>query len=167
MRLTRWIIALSLALVTTATFGQTRSMDELADQTLNVLTTSFPVPDSLFITLEAYHVLIERQPMPHSDKSAFKQEINNDYPGLVEQYKSALDNLQRIFVNEVSLGATIEVDSVWLMPVEDTRNIYEIKIDFVISNPDEDEDFHMYFDSMVASTRKRFAFISPLIESYE
>lgn len=167
MRLTRWIITLSLALVTTATFGQTRSMDELADQTLNVLTTSFPVPDSLFITLEAYHVLIERQPMPHSDKSAFKQEINNDYPGLVEQYKSALDNLQRIFVNEVSLGATIEVDSVWLMPVEDTRNIYEIKIDFVISNPDEDEDFHMYFDSMVASTRKRFAFISPLIESYE
>lgn len=165
----RWSIVLAIVCVSFTSFGQQRTLEELAEETVNALTTAFPISDSLYITLEEYHLLINRQPLGTSDKSEFKREVNDSYPAELERFHTEMADLQEIYVSEVNRGAKIQLDSIWVAEMEGTRNIYEVRIELSFTYIDEvgeEEIVVVFLETMVGTVRRRYSFISPLTESY-
>ncbi|NVK29165.1 MAG: hypothetical protein HWE14_14020 [Flavobacteriia bacterium] len=148
-------------------WAQTRTLEELTDEIVTSVTTSYAISDSLFISLEEYHLLIERQPLSRDAKSDFKQEVNDIHDTQNKEFYEGLESLQRIYVSEINNGATMELDSIWLLEVDGTRNIYEIRLEFHFVYEDQEQSSQLYLDSMVGSVRRRYSFLSPLVEAYE
>ncbi|KAB2814215.1 hypothetical protein [Phaeocystidibacter luteus] len=148
-------------------WAQTRTLEELTDEIVTSVTTSYAISDSLFISLEEYHLLIERQPLSRDAKSDFKQEVNDIHETQTSEFYDGLKALQRIYVSEINNGATMKLDSIWLLEVDGTRNIYEIRLEFHFEYEDDEQSSQLYLDSMVGAVRRRFSFLSPLVEAYE
>lgn len=146
--------------------AQERTVQKLADEFLKSVTTAFPVSDSLFITLEEYHLLINRQPMSNSDKSEFKMYVNNSHQSELEQFVKNLEELQEVYVYQMNEGASLLLDTVIIEEVEGTRNIYNCTIRLSIHYPEEDEVIKIFFEANLGTVRRRFCFISPLTEGY-
>ena len=147
--------------------AQTRELEELAQEAMLAITTGTGVPDSLYISIEEYHVLIERQPMSSSDKSNFKSEVNSFHADQEQEFYTGLQSFKQIYSNEIRRGANIELDSVWIQPMEGTRNIYEIRLEISFHYQDDDEPVITFLESMVGTVRRRYSFLSPIVESYD
>lgn len=146
--------------------GFERTLENISRSLVTSVTTAHDIPDTTYITLEEYHRLIDRQPLSSADRSSFKMEVNGFYPGQKEEFLRGLEQLQLIYVNEIGKGASIEMDTILFREMEDTYNIFEVRIKLIFSYPDE-EDSEIYLETMAASMRRRWSFISPVVESYE
>lgn len=147
--------------------AQTRTLDELAGEAFTAITTNSPTPDSLYISLQEYHMLIERQPMSNSDKSNFKTEVNSFHGNQEREFYSGITSFRQIYTNEISRGADVRLDSVWSQPMEGTRNIFEIKFQISFQYEEDEEPVLTFLETMVGTVRRRYSFLSPIVESYE
>ncbi len=166
MNVWRHFAVSAVLLISTTLPAQERPLEELSNATLDAITTSFDIPDSLYISLEEYHMLIERQPLSSSDRSNFKQEVNDFYSTQHDEFYEGLTELQRVYVSEINQGASIELDSIWTQAMEGTRNIYEVRMQVSFHYPDE-ETTTTFLETMVGTVRRRYSFLSPIVESYD
>lgn len=160
-----WIFA---AVLSSNSYGQSpRSLEQLSEALVQNITTATELSDSTFITLEEYHRVIDRQPISRSQQSQLKQDVNESYPGQKTDFLAELVNLQRIYVNEVNSGASISIDTIYFEEMPETYNLFEVRIVLSFTYEDEEDNSTYYLDTMAATTRRRWSFISPVVEGYD
>lgn len=143
-----------------------RDLYDISEGLMTTLTSAVDVSDSLFITIEEYHRLIDRQPLNAAERSQYKSEVNDFYPTQQGEFLQSIRELQKIYVSEINRGVSIEMDTVRFKEVRGTANIFEVRIEVKFKD-DEGNDSYLYIDTMAASVRRRWSFISPIEEEYD
>lgn len=153
-------------LSTVTSFAQsTRTEDSLASELFYTLTHNDSSLDSLFISLQDYHRLIDRQRLSSGDRSQYKSEINNSYSTLEYDFIESVKILRTVYSQEILRNVKIEIKSSTFHPVPQTVNIYEMVM--VLTLQEEDEaPYQVEIDAMVANVKLRYSIITPVNESY-
>ncbi|KAB2817922.1 MAG: hypothetical protein EP346_07635 [Bacteroidetes bacterium] len=160
------LLFICLLLPTLTQAQKLRDLYDISNGLMTTLTSAVDVSDSLFISIEEYHRLIDRQPLNAAERSQYKSEVNDFYPDQQAEFLQSIKELQKIYVSEINRGVSIEMDTVRFKEVRGTANIFEVQIEVVFKD-DEGNRSYLYIDTMAASVRRRWSFISPIEEEYE
>lgn len=143
-----------------------RDLHDISKALISSITSAGSSPDTLYISLENYHRLIDRQPMDRDARSMYKAEVNQSYDRQRSDFNRTSEELQKIYVNEIQRGVSIEMDTLRFHEVNGTANIFEIEIYLNFVYPDGEKARATIY-TMAAIVRRQWSFISPLEESFD